>query len=233
MKTRKRIGIIGGMGPDASVRLYKIMIDSARSKYGAKENQDYPDILLHSVPVPDFISDQKRMSEALGMLKTSTRQLGSVCGILGMACNTAHILLDALRSQTATPFLSMVGLTASASANGGYKKIGLLATPTTFRSRLYQSALREKGIEIITPSADQIDQLGGIVDAILAGDFSRTRRQLTAIADGLVERGAEAIILGCTELPLVFPEKYQVPVISSLAVLADALLEEYYRSGRN
>lgn len=226
---KKSIGILGGMGPDASVQLYQIMIELARSKFKAQENQDYPDIIIHSVPVPDFITNKQNVPVALAMLQKSVRQLGPTCGVFGIACNTAHLLLNDLRPQTDTPFISMIESTAKKVVNDGFKKIGLLATPTTFRSQLYQNALQQYDVQVITPDDAQIDELGEIVQAILAGDFNQSPQRLVAIADVLVKQGAEVIILGCTELPLVFPSEFSIPVVSSLDVLADTLLERFYR----
>lgn len=228
-ENKKSIGVLGGMGPDASARLYQIMIELARTKYQAQENQDYPDIMIHSVPVPDFVKNKENVPVALAMLQKSVRQLGPTCGVLGIACNTAHLLLNDLRSQTDTPFISMIESTAKKVVNDGYKKIGLLATPTTFRSQLYQKALQQYGVRVITPDDAQIDELGEIVQSILAGDFNHSPQRLVDIANLLVEQGAETVILGCTELPLVFPKAFSVPTTSSLAVLADVLLERFYR----
>lgn len=229
-KNKKSVGILGGMGPDASAQLYKIMIELARTKYNARENQDYPDILLHSVPVPDFITNKENVTEALKMLQKSVQQLGPLCEVLGIACNTAHLLLRELQSQTNTPFVSMIESTAEKVVMEGYEKIGLLATPTTFKSKLYQQALEKHPVKVITPTDDQTNKLGDIVQAILAGDFEKSPKRLSAIADKLVDQGAEVVILGCTELPLVFPREYRIPVVSSLDVLADTLLGIYYRA---
>lgn len=226
---KKSIGILGGMGPDASAQLYRIMIELARTKYQAQENQDYPDIVLHSVPVPDFISKKQNVPIALAMLQSSVRQLGPTCRVLAIACNTAHLMLSDLQSQTDTPFVSMIESTAKKVVNDGHKKIGLLATPTTFRSQLYQNALQLYDVQVITPDDAQIYELGEIVLSILAGDFNQSPQRLVAIADVLVKQGAEVVILGCTELPLVFPKKFSIPVVSSLDVLADTLLERFYR----
>lgn len=225
---KKSIGILGGMGPDASAQLYKIMIELARTKYAAQENQDYPDIILHSVPVPDFITNKSNVPAALTMLQESVRQLGLVSSVLGIACNTAHLLIEELQSETTTPFVSMIEATAQKVVDDGYKKIGLLATPTTFRSKLYQNALKRYNVEIITPTDEQIDQLGDIVQSILAGDFNQSSQRLVAIANELVQQEAETAILGCTELPLVFPKTFAIPTYSSLDVLADTLLEKFY-----
>src|SRR3989344_3827305 len=85
-KQMNAIGILGGMGPDASARLYQLMIEMARSEFGARKNEDYPEIVLQSIPVPDFISDTKRAEEAVFMLKERVRRLAHLdVGCLGLA----------------------------------------------------------------------------------------------------------------------------------------------------
>ena len=226
---KKSIGVLGGMGPDASAYFYKILIDKARSNFHAVKNEDYPDIILHSVPVPDFITNQKHINKALSMLKESVKHIAPFCSVVGIACNTAHLLLDELQSIIDTPFISIIEETAKYIKKSGYKQIGLLATPTTFRLNLYQKAFKNNGVRIFIPESSEIDELGKIVNAIVSGNFSKTTTShIKKIADNLISRGAKAIVLGCTELPIIFPSNYQVPVVNSLDVLANRLLAYYY-----
>lgn len=227
MKTKKSIGILGGMGPDASGELYKIMIEKARTQFSATRNEDYPDIILHSIPVPDFITNKDNVPPALAMLQHSVKGLSPLCSCFGIACNTAHLLLPELQSVTNVPFVSMIDAVSEVTKKAGYKKVGLMATPTTFRSRLYQNSLRES-CEVVTPTDDQVAMLGVIVNEVLAGDFSATQAKLSEIAQTLLHQKIDAVILGCTELPLIFPKEFPVPVISSLDTLAEALLTHFY-----
>ncbi len=227
MNKQKSIGILGGMGPDASAALYTLLIEKARTDFGATRNEDYPDILLHSIPVPDFITNKDNVPAALTMLQASVRGLTPLCSCFGIACNTAHLLLPELEQETSVPFVSMIEAVAAEVRKRGYKKVGLMATPTTFRSRLYQESL-QTDCAVITPSETQVDELGNIVNEILAGGFATTRNRLIEIADDLRSQGSEAIVLGCTELPLVFPHTYMLPVLSSLDALSTALLRVFY-----
>lgn len=227
MHTHKSIGILGGMGPDASAALYTLLIEKARTDFGATRNEDYPDILLHSIPVPDFITNKDNVPAALAMLQASVRGLTPLCSCFGIACNTAHLLLSELQSETTVPFVSMIDAVAKEVKKKGYKKVGLMATPTTFRSHLYQKSL-QTDCQVITPSEAQVDELGAIVNEILAGGFATTQSRLVEIADSLRAQGSEAIVLGCTELPLVFPHTYELPVLSSLDALSTALLSVFY-----
>ncbi|MBP7774703.1 amino acid racemase [Candidatus Woesebacteria bacterium] len=224
---KKSIGILGGMGPDASASLYLKMIEKARTQFGAEKNDEYPDIILNSVPVPDFISNKKNMPRALKMLEHSVDVISPACICLGIACNTAHLLIPELQKRTPVPFVSMIEAVSHEVKKRKYKKVGLLATPTTFHSGMYQTSIGHSA-EVLVPTDAQVNEMGEIVNQVLAGDFVNTPKKLVKIADELKERGCEAIVLGCTELPLVFPDTYVLPSLSSLDFLTQALLEVYY-----
>lgn len=229
---KKTLAILGGMGPEASEYMYKTLIKMSIEKFGAVHNDQFPDIALLSVPVPDFISDENSKKTALKMLKSRVRMIDSkqvLC--FSIACNTAHLLLDDLQKETKVPFVSMIGEMVKQVQKGGYKKIGLMGTPTTLRTGLYSQTLKKVGVESVLPNPKQIEQLEQIIRGVIAGkNGKREELLLIKIADSLVSKGAEAVILGCTELPLVFPAKYRVPSFNSIAVLAEALLTQYYHS---
>ncbi len=228
---KKTLAILGGMGPEASELMYKTLIRMSIEKFGAVHNDQFPDIALFSVPVPDFISDELSKKAALKMLKTKVKMVNPkdiLC--FSIACNTAHLLIRELQKETSVPFVSMVDEMIKQVKKGGFKKIGLMGTPTTLRTGLYDMAFEEAGIESVLPQQNQIDQLEKVIRSVIAGTNGKKEIEiLVKIADSLVSKGAEAIILGCTELPLVFPSKYKVQSFNSISVLAEALLQKYYQ----
>ena len=136
------IGILGGMGPQASARLYDMLIDGSKAYTPAAVDEDYPEIVLLNVPVPNFISNKDKLPEARQMLIQRTLLLEKAgCTINGIACNTVHILLPELQAATKVPFLSIPQLVAKRVKASGFERIGLLATPTTLSSTLYDDAL--------------------------------------------------------------------------------------------
>lgn len=224
------IGILGGMGPKASSYLYETLIDLSVKYFGAKNNDDFPEIILYSIPVPDFISSSEKKEKALKMLVArvkSLNKLNLLC--LSIACNTAHVLLDKLQDNSKAPFVSMIDEVVKTLGNT-YKTVGLLGTPSTIEYNLYQNALKKVKILTITPNTQQIKTLEQIIRNVLAGKLVKQDTQkLIKIADSLKKRGAKGIILGCTELPLVFPKKYDLPIYNSVKILAMALLQKYYK----
>ncbi len=230
MNKRSAIYILDGMGPQAGGYLYNMLINKATGEYGARNNDDFPEIILHLVPVPDFISDDRSRDEALEMLKKrveEAKKLNISC--LSIACNTAHIFLDQLQEVSKSPFISIVSEVVSSVTQSKVKKVGIIGTPSALRYKIYQTALKERGIESVIPIKSQISILEKIIRNVLKGKNNKgDQKQLISIANSLKKQGAQAIILGCTELPLVFPSNYHLPVYNSVEILAYALLRKYY-----
>lgn len=218
------------MGPQASLHLYDILINLSIHRFGVKRNLEFPNIIIHSIPVPDFISNNRDKNKALGMLQDETMRLNKdtvLC--LALACNTAHILLPHLIKTTSIPFVSMIEKVSDAISMQKLNSVGILSTPSTLRYRLYQKALSKRGVKPITPSSKQTLQVERIIRNVIAGEIlPEDRLKLSDVALSLQKRGAQGILLGCTELPIVFPPKFSLPVFNSLEILALSLLEIYY-----
>lgn len=230
MNKQGAICILDGMGPQAGSYLYNVLINKASEEYGAQNNADFPEIILHSIPVPDFISSDQQRSDALAMLKKRVKDAEKLnVSCLSIACNTAHILLDQLQKVSRAPFVSIVDEVVSSVTQSKVKKVGIIATPSALRYEIYQTALKDKGVESIVPTKSQIRILEKIIRNVLKGKENKgDQKQLISIANSLKRKGAMAIVLGCTELPLVFPKKYSLPVYNSVEILATALLRKYY-----
>lgn len=227
----KAIGILGGMGPEASAYMYTMLIDLAIKRFGAKNNNDFPEIVLQSIPVPDFISDIKSKHEALSMLLERVKLLNTLnLGQLAIACNTAHVLSPDIQKVSTVPFISMIDAVTNAVRKDKKKKVGLIGTPMTTKLGLYQDALAKYNVSVVIPTVKQIDQQEHVIRNVIAGKRKKSdTKLLKSIADSLVKKGAEGIILGCTELPLVFPGKYKTPIYNSVETLSMVLLRNYYK----
>ena len=228
----KAIAIIGGMGPQASAYMYKLLIGMAQKEFGAKNNNDYPEIILYSVPVPDFISNKKNQKIALEMLEDVVIKINNInVSILAIACNTAHLLVPDLEKLSKNTFVSMIDEVVKKVKKSRINKVGILGTPSTINSKLYQTALSKYKIESIVPDSEQQIILDKIIRNILGGKImKKDRNSLIDIANSLKHQGAKGIVLGCTELPLIFPAKYTLPMYNSIKILSLTLLRKYYKS---
>jgi aspartate racemase len=223
------IGILGGMGPQASNKLYELLIKKTTRYTNAAIDEDYPEIVLLNVPVPNFISDKTKISQAKNMLIKRTKLLEQAgCTINGIACNTIHLILPELQANTNIPFVSLPKLVAAKIDDAGYRRVGLLATPTTLKSQLYDQELTE--VELIRPNGKLVGYVEDIIYKQLAGELTKGEQKVfRQNVDKFIRlKNLEAVILGCTELPLAYGESDNPRIINTLDILADELLEIYF-----
>ena len=159
------------MVPDASARLYQLMIELSRSEFGAVENHQYPEIVIDSVPVPEFFSNTRKAEEATFMLKDRVRKLNYLLpGCFGLACNTAHTTLVDLEQETSVLFISIAS--EAAKKKQSRRVIGKSVywlRPRRFFSGVYQTEFLDKKIEVVLPDNGYIEELGEIIGQIVGG----------------------------------------------------------------
>lgn len=226
------IGILGGMGPQASARLYELLIEGTASFTPAAIDSDFPEIVLLNVPVPNFVSNKNNLPKAKAILVERTKLLEAAnCSVIGIACNTAHILLHDLQAATNVPFVSLPQLVAQRVKLANFKRVGLLATPTTLNSTLYDDAF--VGIaELIRPTRAFGRQIERVIYRKLGGRLTAQEQRTFRrdIAKFKQANTLDAVILGCTELPLVFGGSNDPSVLDTLQILSEALLEAYFKN---
>jgi aspartate racemase len=222
------IVIIGGMGPQASLLLHKLVVEGSGRHHNG-DPADFPLIMHASLPVPDFVASPKNYQAALTLVQAACKQLPiKSAAAIGIACNTAHLMVDDLPLVN-TNFVSMLDEVVDIALKRGDQTIGLLASPHTVKTKLYQKKFAAKGIGVIEPNADELVKLNGVIHDVIAGKATANSRAiLSTIARNTIDQGAQSIVLGCTELPIVGLEK-GIPAIDSLQVLAEALLNKYYK----
>lgn len=224
------IGILGGMGPQASVRLYELLVEGTQVYTPVAIDSDYPAIVLLNVPVPNFISDKSQLEEAKQMLIDATILLEQAgCNINGIACNTAHLLLPDLQAATKVPFLSIPELVAEKIKAAGFERVGLLATPTTLSLKLYDQALQDIAV-VVRPEKIVADQTENYIYKQLQNDIQATDAKAfrKLVSDFKKTEKLDAVILGCTELPLIY-NRTDSHVIDTLQLLSDGLLKKYFK----
>ncbi len=228
----KKIGILGGVSPQATAYIYQSVIRQANTEHGAVNNNDFPYLVVASVPVPDFISNKANIPVAKDMLIDAARGLvSSGCEVLCIGSNTVHILLDDIKAEVHTPFLSMVELVALECKSRGYQKVALLGTPVLIESGLYDQKLHTFGIELLKPDDVQEKVCDEVIRSIIAGKpIDAIKSEYVDVLNAMFEAGAEAIILGCTELPMVLNyEALGKRVISSDELLAKGIVDYFYQ----
>lgn len=196
MNNSKHILIIGGMGPQASAFAHRHLVEESRRAHRGGElgNADYPRITHLSINVDDFITDPSRKLDALNYINECLRDINLESVDVGfIACNTAHLLFDDLQQTTGGRLVSMIETVKKFVAG---QKIGLVATPTTLSSGLYG--------EVIVPNEAGVRKIEEIIRQVISGAPAwDLAGGLQIEIEKLKSRGAEKVILGCSELSIV------------------------------
>ena len=223
---KKIIGILGGMGPESTILFYQEIIKQCQKQYGAKYDSDYPEIFIYNLPIPDVVEELNNTKNVLAVLIKGIKKLQSIgVDFIVMPCNTTHYFYEDLRKEISIPFLSIIENVARKAISKKYKKVGLLATETTVKNKIYNENFNKYGIELVLPSEQS--RLTKIIKNILAGEKSeKDKVELKIIINELINKGAEAIILGCTDIPILLrKEDLNIEVIDSIEVLAKATVK--------
>jgi len=221
----KTIGIIGGMGPLATADLYRKMILMT----DAASDSQHPHIIIDgNTDIPDrsaaILRGEKDPGDELARTARRLQQAGAE--VLAVACNTAHYWYDRMAEAVEIPVLHMPELTLKEIQARGYGRVSLLATEGTYRAGVYGRIAGEMGLELMEPDEAGRGQVMDLIyKGIKAGDSSYDIGGFTALLRRQMQQGAEAFILGCTELPVAF-EQYglDLPAIDPSSVLAAAAL---------
>jgi aspartate racemase len=221
----KVIGILGGMGPEATADLFHRIIRATP----VERDQDHPRTIIYSnSKVPDRTPaiTGEGPSPVPEMVKAARALEAAGADFLIIPCNTAHHFIGELRESVEIPILHMIELAADrvCCELPQVERASLIATDGTVRSGIYHRSFQQRGIEIIVPPEElQRASMDAIYGHIKKGDLEGSRKIVLEVADDLVDRGAQAVICGCTEISLVLKDgDIPVPVVDPLQVLAEA-----------
>ena len=229
----RRIGILGGMSPESTIAYYEHIVHTYTAKYG---DHGYPEIVIYSVTFQPYIDwpDEGRWDlVARGLTEAARRLEAAGADFVIIATNTMHKVLDEIRAGIEIPVLSLMDAVAEAILKRGIKTVGLLGTRFTMEMEFYKAALAERGIEVLIPDADDREYVDRVIyDELVAGVIrDEARAGFIRIIGDLVSRGAEGVILGCTEIPLLVRESdVDVPLFDTTAIHAEAALEYALRA---
>lgn len=225
----KKLGLIGGMGPQSTVPYYMNIV------YGIRErvNPDFfPNLTVESLNVFEILhyigaGEYKKVIDLfLGALE-NLKNTG--CEIAALTANTAHIVFDELVEQSPLPLISIVESTCAEAKLRGYKKLALLGTNFTMERDFYKKPFLREGIEIIVPETAERKLIDDrIVSELEMGVVKNsTRQEFIEIINRLKSDGhADAVILGCTELPLILSDETSpIPCLDTVKIHSQALIE--------
>ncbi len=225
----KVVGVLGGMGPDATVGLFAQIVRHTR----AKNDREHLRVIIDNNPkVPDRIAAILHGGEScVPELVRSARALKRAgADFIVIPCVTVHYFHAALQKRTPLPVLHIIGETVKhiRRRHRGARRIGLLATTATMRAGLFQDALAGTNLELLMPreATQKRFVLPAIHEVKVNGASHKARRLVQRAADELVARGAQIVIAGCTEIALVLKDgDLRTPVVDPISVLADAAID--------
>jgi aspartate racemase len=225
----KIIGILGGMGPEATLDLfYKIIKITS-----AEKDQDHLRIIIDNNPkIPDRTAAILGKGEdPLPALQETAQNLEKAgADFIVIPCNTAHYFLSSIQESVNIPVLNMIEETAKETKKRipQIKKVGLLASIGVYKSEIYHQHFKKFNIEVISPEEKDKEEIMKVIYTIKAGDLSkRVKKNILKITQKLIDKGAEAIIAGCTEIPLILKEgDVSVPLIDPTQILARIAVQE-------
>ena len=225
----KIIGILGGMGPEATIDLFYKIIKSTP----AEKDQDHLRIIIDNNPkIPDRTTAILGKGEdPLPALQETARNLEKAgADFIIIPCNTAHYYISQIQESVNIPILNMIEETAKETQQRTpqIKKIGLLASMGTYKMEIYHQHFKKFNIEVISPEEKDKEEVMKVIYAVKAGDLSeKGKKNIIQIAQKLIDKGVEAIITGCTEIPLILKEgDVPVPLIDPTKVLAEIAIQE-------
>jgi aspartate racemase len=222
------IGILGGMGPEATLDLYRYILKLTP----AHKDQDHIRVLIYSNPkIPDRTKAiaQGGQSPLPYLIESASLLEKSGADIILIPCNTSHHFLPQIQEQIHVPIMNMIEEACKTLTTSlpDVKTVGLLATIGTVRSGIYSKVLSRVGVNVVLPSDGEQKTVQAAIAQVKAGVHNRsTQDTFESIAKRLVKSGADAIILGCTEIPLAFdPYDVDCPSINPTKILAQAAVD--------
>ncbi|UCD36712.1 MAG: aspartate/glutamate racemase family protein [Fidelibacterota bacterium] len=218
------IGLIGGLSWESSAEYYRLINEGVHQRLGENHSAKLVMVSLdfHEIEV---LQHRDRWEEAAAAMVAAARQVEQGgAGCLVICSNTMHRMADEVAAATSIPLLHIADATAAAVSAAGLKRLGLLGTRFTMEHDFYKGLLTDRyRLEIMIPDEDDRTKLHAIIfDQLVVGDIRpESRRAVLEMIERLVVRGAEGIILGCTEIPLlVKPGDASVPLFDTTALHA-------------
>ena len=227
MKTEAKLGVLGGMGPQATQVFYQFVLDRTDA---ARDQDHLPALILCDTGIPDrtaaILSGE---TEALYRRLLGDARMLERCGCTALAipCNTSHYFADRLQGEIGVPIIHMLRETAAVLAAQGRKRPGILATDGTIQTGLYQRECAAFGMEAVAPGPDTQKLVMSIIyDEIKQGEKG-SRDKFAKIDRAIRRSGCDCAILACTELS-VFATYHPLPsfYLDAMMVLAERAVEK-------
>jgi len=217
----KKIGIIGGLGPEATIDYYRIIIEL----YREKQNGNFPEVIIHSLSMNEFsdMLKKKEQNKIISWLTNAVKSLQSAGADFAIiASNTPHFVFDEVKALSPIPLLSIVEETCKKALNLGLKKIGLMGTKITMNTDFYQKVFSKEGISIVVPNGQEQNYIQQKLwtEIMFNKIIEDTRQELLKIVKRMIDSASiQGMIVGCTELPLILTkDEFGIPFLNTTRI---------------
>ncbi len=230
----KTIGLVGGMTPESTMAYYRMIIDLGRTSWDDPLHN--PEVLIYSIDLAEIaahqnVGEEDRVVEILVDVLEKLRAAGAEVGAL--TANTPHVFFDRIQSGTGLPLINIVDATFERARELGVRRALLLGTTATMQAAMYPETFAAGGIEVVTPTPEERLFINrSIYEDLAVGKVTAELREtyLGICRHQLEDNGVDAVILGCTEIPLVLTDDdLPVPLIDTARCHAEALFESAQR----
>jgi len=225
----KTIGLIGGMSWESSLEYYRIINETVKEKLGGFHSAK---CLMYSVDFEEVekLQRQGKWDEATALMIDAAQRVKKGGADFVVICtNTMHKMAEEVQSSINIPLLHLADVTAERIKAQGLKKVGLLGTKFTMEEDFYKGRLIKKhGLEVMIPDDEEREVINNILyNELCMGEIKKiSKDKFKKIIDNLVLKGAEGIILGCTEIPLLIDkEDYEIPLFDTTRIHAEEAVE--------
>lgn len=217
------------MGPSASADLYLRIIKYSQQEYNAVQDSDYPPVIIVSLAMSGF--DETGIVDGIlvkNQLVDGVKKLeASGADFIIIACNTVHIFYEQMQSAIKIPILNIVEEAKKRILESGFKKVGLFSSESTNRLGLYQNNFKQSEIEIVSADDNQQKLLNNVIENVMGGKQGvEDIKILKDISAEYSKQGAEAIVMGCTEIPLAINQsQINKKLFDSTQILAESAVD--------
>ncbi len=225
---RKVIGMVGGLSPESTAVYYKHIIEEYRKRF---KDHNYPEIIIYSVNFQKFIDWMKKedwISITSELIRVIDRLYKAGADFAILTSNTVHIVFDEVQRRSPLPLISIIDATIEAINREGITTVGLLGTLFTMVKDFYKKKLESHGIKVIIPTMRDIEYINRVIfEELVAGIISsESKKGFLRIINKMKEQGAQGIILGCTEIPLLIKqEDIDIKLFDTTRIHAEKTLE--------
>lgn len=233
----KKIGVLGGLGPEATADYYKEIIKQVSGLQGTG-SPDYPEVIIYSVNMTKFLNmlEKGDYPGATSYLSENISKLG-VAGaeVVIISSNTPHLLFEDICKQVRVPLISIVETCRAKAKLLGLKCCGLIGTKFTMNASFYPEVFTRDKIKVIAPDAPDILRINELLFTELELGIIRevTKTEILGIVQGMIEKKKiDSLILGCTEFPLMFREEEYlgIPFLNTTRIHVEETVKQCMKS---